>query len=242
MSKNTTGIYGIFHKRSGRVYIGQAAHIEKRWSVHKFWLRKGTHHSEYLQNCWNKYGETNFTFKILEMCEVCELDEKEISWGEKYQGKLLNTHPMGKQARGFRHSKLTKEKLSLAATKRANDPEERKVRSERARTQHKNGLLGRQTWTKEGVASFKEKSKLRSKGFNFLETIKKLRKMGWTQNDIGVKLGMSQPMIGKIIREQCPSELHKIIPKKRSHSQGVRKAISQASKRMWQKRRAQQLS
>jgi group I intron endonuclease len=60
------GIYKIQNLVTGKVYIGCSYNIEKRWRSHLYMLRKGTHHSNKLQNSWNLYGEGNFKFEILE--------------------------------------------------------------------------------------------------------------------------------------------------------------------------------
>lgn len=38
----------------------------RRWSQHLRGLRKGSHHSKYLQNAWNLYGEASFAFAEIE--------------------------------------------------------------------------------------------------------------------------------------------------------------------------------
>ena len=62
----TAGIYIIQCKATGKVYVGSSENIEKRWLQHKYSLKKNTHHSKKLQNAWNKYGETEFEFQIVE--------------------------------------------------------------------------------------------------------------------------------------------------------------------------------
>ena len=62
------------------MYIGQSINIEKRWRGHKCELNHNRHRNGHLQNAWNKYGEENFMFSVLEECQRNELDEKEIYW------------------------------------------------------------------------------------------------------------------------------------------------------------------
>jgi hypothetical protein len=60
-----TGIYCIFNKITKKRYIGSASGkhgFRARWRNHKWRLRNGKHHSLYLQNAWNKYGEDSFEF------------------------------------------------------------------------------------------------------------------------------------------------------------------------------------
>lgn len=62
----TIGIYKITNIKTGQMYIGQSSSIEKRWKNHISKLRSNKHHNEFLQNSWNKYGEKNFNFSIIE--------------------------------------------------------------------------------------------------------------------------------------------------------------------------------
>ena len=64
-----SGIYKITNKINGKVYVGSAVNFNNRWKEHLRELRKEKHHSSALQNAWNKYGEDNFEFSIIEECE-----------------------------------------------------------------------------------------------------------------------------------------------------------------------------
>ena len=46
-------------------------------------LKKNYHHNIHLQNAWNKYGEENFEFSIIEECHMDQLDQREIYWISK---------------------------------------------------------------------------------------------------------------------------------------------------------------
>jgi hypothetical protein len=46
-------------------YIGSSVNITNRWRIHLSELRRGTHHSPYLQHCYNKYGEESLKFEVL---------------------------------------------------------------------------------------------------------------------------------------------------------------------------------
>lgn len=66
---NKSGIYAFVNKINGMFYIGSATIFRKRWDLHLNELRKNKHKNPYLQNVYNKYGEINFQFIILEYCE-----------------------------------------------------------------------------------------------------------------------------------------------------------------------------
>lgn len=66
-----------------KIYIGQSRN-NNREKEHKKKLRKGTHFNQPLQNAYNKYGENNLLFEILEIVDEKDLDEKEISYIKKF--------------------------------------------------------------------------------------------------------------------------------------------------------------
>lgn len=78
------GIYSILNKENGKIYVGLSTNVDRRWKEHRSELNQGKHHNSYLQNAWNKYGESAFEFNILEYCDEDELSEKEIFWIEYF--------------------------------------------------------------------------------------------------------------------------------------------------------------
>lgn len=82
------GIYKIENKVNGKVYIGQSIDIDKRRKQHLGDLNNGIHHNKHLQSAWDKYGEENFTFKVVEECEVENLNQKEIYWIDSYDSYI----------------------------------------------------------------------------------------------------------------------------------------------------------
>jgi len=79
------GIYKIENLVNGKVYIGSSINIKERWRRHKKDLRKNKHHSIYLQRSWDKYGEVNFKFEVVELLiNKEELLEKEQLYIDKY--------------------------------------------------------------------------------------------------------------------------------------------------------------
>ena len=78
--RKVTGIYAIHNLITGKKYVGKSVDIFSRWRRHIKDLRDNTHHSTHLQNTWNKYGEANFVFGIIEEYSVGELSEAEERW------------------------------------------------------------------------------------------------------------------------------------------------------------------
>ena len=72
-----TGIYKIEHIGSGKIYIGSAIDIDKRYGEHIRTLRRNTHHNRYLQHAWNKHGESQFVFDVVECTSSDILIERE---------------------------------------------------------------------------------------------------------------------------------------------------------------------
>lgn len=72
---------------NGKVYVGQSKNsngINYRLAYHKSKLRKGVHPNKHLQASYNKYGEHNFSFSIIEECDISQLNEREIYWIQFY--------------------------------------------------------------------------------------------------------------------------------------------------------------
>lgn len=61
-----SGIYIIRNTINNKIYIGSSIDIQKRWNTHKRDLMKNIHHSIILQRAYNKYGENNFSYEIIE--------------------------------------------------------------------------------------------------------------------------------------------------------------------------------
>lgn len=72
------GIYKITNKITGKGYIGQSIHIERRWEEH---CRPSS--SSLISKSIHKYGKINFSFEILEECQEEDLDFLEQYWIQK---------------------------------------------------------------------------------------------------------------------------------------------------------------
>lgn len=79
--KNDIGIYRIVNLVNGKAYIGQTKEkFQRRYWLHRWELRKGKHDNKHLQRAWDKYGEENFVFEIVEVLPLEEIDDREKYW------------------------------------------------------------------------------------------------------------------------------------------------------------------
>lgn len=69
MSKVKSGIYKITNLINGKVYIGSTNDYKARFREHRTELKRNVHFNTHLQSAYNKYGESNFTFEVIEFIE-----------------------------------------------------------------------------------------------------------------------------------------------------------------------------
>ncbi|MEK6829301.1 MAG: NUMOD3 domain-containing DNA-binding protein [Nanoarchaeota archaeon] len=107
-----TGVYKIKNMIDGRIYIGSAINFSNRISRHVNLLKKNKHHSAYLQNSWNKYGEHNFIFGLIEQVEESEkLIVREQYWIDILKPEY-NICPTAGSRLGSKATAETKAKIS----------------------------------------------------------------------------------------------------------------------------------
>ena len=90
-----SGIYAIVNNKDGRAYVGQSTNLYKRLNDHLH-----SYESE-IDRDIHYYGEENFTFTVLEICDEYLLDEREI-----YYIELLESYKYGyNKATGGKYGK-----------------------------------------------------------------------------------------------------------------------------------------
>lgn len=124
------GIYMILCVPSNKAYIGQSNNIYRRWTQHKWQLKKGTHGNIHLQRSYDKYGPSLLSYIILENNET-SLDLLEAKYLEKLDeecrinlARVSDSVPCSKETRekiskihkGKKHSEEAKKKISETKT------------------------------------------------------------------------------------------------------------------------------
>lgn len=116
MDEKICGIYCIENTVNHKRYIGQSVDIYRRWQTHRYLLNENKHDNDYLQKAWNKYGEGNFVFSVLEQCDKDELNPIETKYIATYQ-TLNEDYGYNLQSGGdsqYYLSDTTKQKISQA--------------------------------------------------------------------------------------------------------------------------------
>lgn len=111
------GIYVIKCLANNKLYVGSAVNLISRKSEHFYRLRKNTHGNPHLQNAYNKYGEHNFLFSIIEIVENPEQlivsEQKNIDILSK-DNSLFNIRKIAKNNLGLKHSEEAKYKMKIS--------------------------------------------------------------------------------------------------------------------------------
>lgn len=135
-------IYSITNLKNNKRYIGITSNAYNRKRVHFWALKNNRHCNEKLQNSYNKYGEDNFIFEIIETIDSDDRMvalERENFYIKKYDSykngynkslgfdgsvlqkrsnetilKLIKRMKGNKYWLGKKHTKETKDKISLA--------------------------------------------------------------------------------------------------------------------------------
>lgn len=150
-----TGVYKITNLITNQLYIGSAAGktgFKRRFETHKYQLRRNISPCVILQNSWNKYGEENFKFEILEKCtpEYCiKREQYFIDTLNPY----LNVLKTAGNRLGSKHTKESRRKISekmkgKPANNKGVSPSKEAIEKQRAK------MIGRK-------ASEKTKEKIR---------------------------------------------------------------------------------
>lgn len=111
------GVYTITCTVNGRQYVGSAADVRNRWSVHRSALNRGCHFAARLQADWNEHGASAFEFRVIAQIRERELREAaEQAYLDRIFGtdRAYNQRPRVSDNTGLKWTPEQREALSLA--------------------------------------------------------------------------------------------------------------------------------
>ena len=187
-----SGVYKIQNTVNGKFYIGSTSwDFKKRWRRHKYLLRNNKHDNPHLQYSWNKYGEVNFKFEIIEICNSTDCFVRE-------QHYLDTLHPQyniltnAGTVRGYRHTAATKAIIGAASTGKNNAA----YSGEHIFYNPVHGIFS------GGLVEFNKKFNFQNHIGNKLKTGSLLKSHGW------IYIGKSSSQIPTNIKEFYYNKIH----------------------------------
>lgn len=202
------GVYQIKNKINGHIYIGSSVNMVDRLWNHKTKLRNQTHKNPHLQAAWNKYGEENFEFTIL---ETVQRREDAVKLEQKYIDTFNPDYNIATSATatrlGIPMSDDAKKKLSkvkLIQNKGKNNPFYGKTHTKETRkkiSEYRSGRKlsdkHRESITRAQMGEKSHYSKLTWDKVNELRMMYESNK--YSQMDLVRLTGMSQSAINKLL-------------------------------------------
>lgn len=121
------GVYGIVNNGSGKIYIGAASCLSRRWSTHKCDLAKRRHRSRLLQDEFTNSPESFELVLIESVNSKTELHKREQFWMDFYRAydpsHGYNQRPNADSNLGHKQKQEAKDKVSKANKGRKRTPE-----------------------------------------------------------------------------------------------------------------------
>jgi hypothetical protein len=71
-TRREMGVYQIKNIQNGKTLVAASRNLRASMNGKKFELRHGSHFNKELQEEWNRYGESSFTFEVLEILKPRE--------------------------------------------------------------------------------------------------------------------------------------------------------------------------
>lgn len=200
VSLQVSGVYTIRCMYDKRMYVGSSKNIKNRFSVHKSALRRGKHHSQFLQRCWNKYGEAAFEFVVLGTYREDVLRDEEQFWLDN----MACVFNGSRNAYRPDHSAESREKMSKALKAAWQRPEFREkmlaIQPRPDRTGH--------------VATEEYKQKLRAIHRAKHQTVNAFGKL-WSLKDLAEAYDIKYTMLKDRMRSGWDAERAVLTPKRK---------------------------
>lgn len=218
-----SGIYKIINRINGKYYVGSSKDIYGgsrgyigRWKQHKNELNKNIHKNLHLQNSWNKYGEQNFDFVIVENIEpirkkLLKVEQKYLDVAKLEKNKIYNVsfiagrpemtddvkrkislkNAGNKYCLGRKLSNETKKKMSISKTGK-NNPQYGKIKNIESRNKIRELIIKRQNCKYANII------------YNWHNKWTK-EKISCTQYDLYTKYNFPRGSISHVARRRIPS-------------------------------------
>lgn len=114
---DASGIYAILQLSTGRHYVGSAVQLRRRFGRHQYDLAAKRHHNLKLQRAWDKHGQSDFRFDVLEKCSQDALIEREQFWLDQTK-PFFNILRQAHSGAGYKHSEETRANMKALAKQR----------------------------------------------------------------------------------------------------------------------------
>lgn len=158
------GIYCIVNRTNNKKYVGSSIDIKNRFRQHRHNLKHNKHCNSHLQAAWNKYGEDQFNFEIIEELDTSEeILEVENFWIE-YHSALTDGYNQRIEAHsniGIKRSEEFKEACRQRWLGHTQSPQQIEKRMETMRRKKESGEYSHGGWklTEEQLKARKEKGR-----------------------------------------------------------------------------------
>jgi group I intron endonuclease len=181
----TPAVYEIVNIVNQKCYVGSSHNCRQRIICHLSSLRRGDHHSRYLQRSWDKYGEKAFTVNILAEPPLDELLQKEQYYLDSLKPEY-NSSPTAGSCMGYKMSAESRKRISDTHKGRIKTPEHRKKLSQSLMGRElspesiekmRKSLKGRTAWNKGISPSDATREKLRQHNLGKKHTLESRQKM-----------------------------------------------------------------
>lgn len=109
-----SGIYAIVNQVNEKRYVGSSVNIFLRWQQHKNALRANRHENQHLQRAWTKYGESAFSFIIVDLVlpfHILDVEQKHLD--KNKDGYNIAVCALATQM-GLIRSRKTRDKIRAA--------------------------------------------------------------------------------------------------------------------------------
>jgi len=123
--KNKCGIYIIKCKK--HLYVGSSKSLWSRLYEHRYDMKNNIHTNSYIQNCFNKYGEYEIYFKIVEFCNPLDRIKREVYYIKKLKSTMNLQDPETKELSKESRSKISKSLKESYKTGQHKKPDKKQV-------------------------------------------------------------------------------------------------------------------